>query len=193
MPKLTYDDLYKAYKGREVKAENFQRDLKKWRERARKAEEILSQYMFIDKKPDYFYSFSGSAIFNAFCNRLGLEHRLVEYVIIIGYMGTLTAFNYNIFGYRVDHHLDSLIKSGHLLKIKVPGRNKKIKRNGWVLSQKGKDIESAYQLFYDKTMVKIREGKFEPYDFADGVYYKLKRKHEKAGINKDSTGSVTVY
>jgi hypothetical protein len=154
--------LKKKYEIIEQKAESF--------------DNIHNEYVFIDKKPDYFFSFSGHALFRQFYLRNGLTAAQAELLIIISYKGVFLRgdfrfYNRDYFKLSVIKLIETLIEQRYVMNIMVPGKAHK-KRNGYVLTQKGKDLEADYEQYYDKKMDELRSGRITPANFQDGAYFR---------------------
>lgn len=144
------------------------------------AQEKLEGYVFIDKKPDYFYSFSGFLIFRKWYVQNGLMPAQAELLIIISYVDV---FLYSHFKLYTRNHtrtgvkivLQSLIDQKYVASIKVSGKSTSKLRNGWVLTQRGKDLESDYERFYDAKMAELKKGAIFTFNMESGMYFRKVR------------------
>jgi hypothetical protein len=182
--KYTYEELMVAHRKQGVKLMHVREERKLWKERTRVAEakakqlqQIFDEYTFIDKKPDYYFSFSGLLIFRRFYILNGLRPIEVELLVIISYVHVflkedLKLYNRNYLRVRPLEILEGLVQQGYVLKTTVPGKSKSRMRMAWVLTQRGKDIEADYERFYDKKMEELKAGKLTRFNFEDGAYFR---------------------
>ena len=182
--KLTYDELKKnVYNLRQ----NSNQTIALWKKKATELQTRLDSYVLIDKKPDYYYSFSGNLIFSSFCSKTGMSARMIHFIMVIGYCEVFTFNHAIIMGYtHLADRMAILVECGYVVKVKVPGKGIRL-RYGWVLTQRGKEIESDYEQYYNKVMQEIRDKKFPPYRFSDGFYYKKRLAPKSKGLNKVKT------
>jgi len=182
--KFTYSELLAAHKKQGIKLMHMAAERKLWKERAQAAEakakelqKSFDEYTFVDKKPDYYYSFSGHLLFRRFYALNGITALEAEVLIIISYVGVFLRqhfklYNRNYLRKPVVEILEELEKGGYVLKTKVPGKIKMRPRNAWVLTQRGKDLEADYEKYYDKKMAELKAGKLTPFNFEDGAYFR---------------------
>ena len=174
-PKFTHAQLEKAH-FRQYKALSKSREItKKWKQRALKAEARMKEYIVVDTKPDYFFSFSGHLLFRRYYSLNGLTAMQVEFIIVIGVVGVFTKKNYALFrrnhlSHAPDKYVDQLEKMHYVTKISL--RVNGGRRIGWVLTQRGKDVEADYKKYYDQKMDEIRAGVLTPFIFEDGAHFR---------------------
>lgn len=181
---FTHKELLAAHRKQDIRLMNVSSERKKWKERAWAAEaktkeiqQSISHYAFIDKKPDYFFSFSGHLIFRRFYALNGLTAMQVELLVIISYTKVFLTANFKIYNRNylrrpIVKTLDSLIKQGYITKVQVPGKNRLALRNGYILTQRGKDLEADYERFYDEKIAELKSGKLTRFSFEDGAYFR---------------------
>lgn len=171
----THEQLKDAHKKRGKLLEHAREDLKFWKNRARKAEETISTHVYIDKKPDYFFSFTGHLIFRRFYRLNGLTALQAEIIVLLTYTQTFTFPDYKLFQRNrlsIDKIIHQLVDLRYVIKIEAPGKSKVRMRKVWVLTQKGKDIAADYEKYYDKKMDELRAGRLTPFRFEDGAYFR---------------------
>lgn len=157
-----------------AKVARLERDLKA-------AEAKLEDYVFIDKKPDYFFSFSGFLIFRKWYLQNGLMSSQAEMLIILSYMDIFLYSHFKLYtrnhtrGIGVKIVLQSLIDQKYVTKIKVSGKSKSRLRSGWVLTQRGKDLESDYERFYDNKMAELKKRAMFTFNMESGMYFRKVR------------------
>ena len=175
--KFTHEQLLIAHRKREIKLMHANVKIKTWKKRALEAEAITEEYAFIDKKPDYFYSFTGLLLFRRFYLRNGLTANQVEILIIISYCGVFLRKDFKLFSRNyvkrpIFEVLDSLVKQGYVIATKIPSKAGTARRNAWILTQRGKDLEADYERYYDQKMDELKAGKLTPFNFEDGAYFR---------------------
>jgi|GEM_PF-4805856 len=145
------------------------------------AEAKLDEYVFIDKKPDYFFSFSGFLIFRQWYVQNGLTALQAELLIIISYIDVFLYSHFKLYtrnytrGSGVKIVLQSLIDQQYVVPIKVSGKSTSKLRNGWVLTQRGKDLEADYERFYDTKMEELKKGAIFTFNMENGMYFRKVR------------------
>lgn len=137
----------------------------------------LEGYVFIDKKPDYFYSFSGFLIFRRWYIMNGLTAAQAEVLIIMSYVDVFLTTHFKLYTRNhtrvpVKDVLAILIEQKYVIKIQVQGKNKLCLRKGWVLTQRGKDFEADYERFYDAKIADIKIGKIFSFNLEEGMYFR---------------------
>ena len=144
------------------------------------AEDKLEGYMFIDKKPDYFFSFSGFLLFRQWYVQNGLTALQAEMLIIMSYVDVFLYRHFKLYtrnytrGSGVKIVLQDLIDQRYVVAIKVNGKSRNL-RNGWVLTQRGKDMEADYERFYDAKMEELKKGAIFTFNMESGMYYRKVR------------------
>ncbi len=146
----------------------------------KEAEAKLEGYVFIDKKPDYFYSFSGFLIFRKWYIQNGLTSSQAELLIIISYVDVFLYDHFKLYTRNqtrigVKIILENLIAQRYVVNIKVGGKSKSRLRNGWVLTQRGKDLEADYEKFYDTKMAELKKGAIFTFNMEQGMYFRKVR------------------
>lgn len=141
------------------------------------AEDELKGYVFIDKKPDYYYSFSGSFIFRKWYLHNGLTGSHAELIVLLSYIDIFLTDHFKLYTRSqtripIKYAMQHLVDQRYVIKIKVQGKSRSSLRNGWVLTQRGKDLEADYERFYDNEMKAIKKGEVYTFNFEDGVYYR---------------------
>lgn len=176
-----------------------------WKELALKAEKErdeaeakLFDYVFIDKKPDYFFSFSGFLLFRRWHLLNGISAPEAELLIIMSYVDVFLLRHFKLYTRNhtrvpVRDLVDLLTKQGYIVKIKIPGRSPSSFRTGWVLTQRGKDLEGDYERFYDLQMSVIKKGVLYGFNFEDGAYFRKvyisNREKKKNGGDQPKRGN----
>jgi len=181
-PVQTHEELLVSYKKRGIQLMHLKVEREMWKKRAQQAEQrqkevekSIKDYVFIDKKPDYFYSFSSGLIFRRWYCLNGLVAKEAEFLILLSYIGVFFNNTYKLFARNyIDKRptiMPALEKKGYV--VKVPFNTTGYKRKyGWVLTQKGKDFEADYEKYYDQKMEERKTGKFTPFNFEDGAYFR---------------------
>lgn len=173
--KFTHEELIEAHKKQSIKLMHAKAWLKSWKERAQAAEHKFEEYAFIDKKPDYYFSFSGHLIFRRWYLTNGLTPMQAEFLVIISYTEVFYIRDILLFRRswvkQIALNITKLLELGYIIKVKIPGTWRR-SRFGYVLTQRGKDFETDYEKFYDKKMEEARAGRFTPFNFSDGAYFR---------------------
>lgn len=201
-PVQTYEQLKEAKKKQDKALMHAKENIKFWKDRARTAEKKVSAYVFIKKKPDYFFSFSGHLIFRRWYRLNGISPVMAELLVTISYIDVFFKSHINLFKWQRQREIEAAFKNllelGYIIKVKIPGKSRNKQRTGWVLTQKGKDFERDYEKYYDKKMAELTEGKLTPFNFRDGAYYRriyVSRKERRAeqggGMLPRSTGYLS--
>lgn len=182
--KYTHEELLYAHERQEIALTKARVRIRQWKDRALSAEKKFSEYVFIDKKPDYFYSWSGLLIFRRFYRLHGFEPLLMEFIIVMSYQEVFLRADFKLYRRNwidIWHQIDTLIKRGYVQKIKVPGKSKIKMRIGYTLTQRGRDLEKDYERFYNEKIEEARNGKFTRFGFEDGAYFRRRMifRHER--------------
>lgn len=162
------------------------------------AESTLSRYVFVEKKPDYYYSFSGFLIFRQWYINNGLHASQAELLIIISYIDVFLTSHFklytrNLTRVTVRNVLITLVEQHYVVKIKVHGKSKSSLRDGWVLTQRGKDLEADYERFYDEQTSAIKKGTLFSFNFEDGLYFRKKRLTRSEKVLLQNGGKLPGY
>lgn len=175
-PIYTYEELKAAKKKQDRAIMHAKEDIQFWKKRAWEAEHKLGEYVFINKKPDYFFSFSGLLIFRRWFRLNGLSPVMAELLVTISYIDVFFKSDATIFKWQRQKEIafafTKLRELGYITNIEIPGKSRSKVRKGWVLTQKGKDFESDYEKYYDSKMEEITAGKLTPFNFRDGAYFR---------------------
>lgn len=193
--KFTHEELVDAHKKQAAKLMHAKASIKSWKERAQAAEHKFEEYAFIDKKPDYHFSFSGHLIFRRWYLTNGLTALQAEFLVIISYTDVFYIRDLLLFRrawiQNIQNNITKLIELGYIIGVKIPGTWRK-SRFGYVLTQRGKDFETDYEKFYDKKMEEGRAGRFTPFNFSDGAYFR-KIHISKYHRRKEQGGGMLPY
>lgn len=141
---------------------------------------------FFQKKPDYYWSFCGSYIFKKWQLLNGLNPVHAELLVILSYYKYFLRrdhYYWNI-TWKVQRALDDLIQMGYVQKVKIPGRSHS-KRDAFVLTVKGRDMEADYEKFYETKFEEFRlkkNGRRVVFD--DGDYFRRRKKPLTESIRK---------
>lgn len=135
---------------------------------------------FIDKKPDYYFSFSGFYILNKWRYYNGISRIQLEILIVFSYyeyMFRPDLEHWNLFARVHKEAVEELINTGYLTYVQVPGRTKFRKRRGIALTKKGKDVELDYEKYYEQVITELmtRTNAALPNNkqrFEDGQYFR---------------------
>ena len=143
---FTHEQLKEAHVKQAVKLMHARANVKFWKERARAAEKKIEEYVFIDKPPEYFFSFSGLMIFRRFYRNHGLTALQMEVIVIISYCGIMLYEDHKLFRRNfVARFFDNIVAlegMGYITQVMVPGKSRSSKRKGHALTKKGKDLEA---------------------------------------------------
>jgi hypothetical protein len=105
----------------------------------------------------------------------GLSAMQAEYLVMLSYVDVFLFKHLALFRKGSgDHFAKSMVKLqhwGYVIRIKVPGKRYK-ERNGYVLTQRGKDFEADYEKFYDERMAELKQRKTSYFRFDDGSYFR---------------------
>lgn len=176
--KFTHEQLLAAHK-RQTKALQHEREnSKKWKQRAKAAELKLKQYVIVDDKPDYWFSMSGFSLFRRYYRTYGLKVSQMEVLMMISYVEPFFAIDHRIFKYSmigVQKRIDELVAMRYITKLSFPPKGSFKRRNGHVLTQRGKDLIADYKKYYDEKMEEIRKKHVTQLTFEDGAYFKRTR------------------
>lgn len=176
--KFTHEQLLAAHK-RQMKALEHEREnSKKWKLRAKEAELKLKEYVIVHDKPDYWFSMSGFSLFRRYYISYGLKGSQMEVLMMVSYVEPFFAIDYRIFkqsNIGVQDRLDELVALRYILKTSFPPKGSFKRRNGYVLTQRGKDLIADYKKYYDEKMEQIRNKQVTQLTFEDGAYFKRTR------------------
>jgi len=174
-PVFTHEEHLAAREKLYNKIDNLKRDQRLLKKRVEAAEEKVKGYVFINKKPDYFFSFAGHLILRRFQRLNGLTLTGLELLVVISYVEVFLTEHKNLFKrnwFNLEKVLKILIDQHYVVLVKIPGKTKSAFRNGYVLTQKGKDLEADYERFYDEKIEELKKGKLTRFTFEDGAYFR---------------------
>jgi hypothetical protein len=196
-PKYTYEQLLESHIKKTASLEFIRRDLREWRIRAKTAEKKNSEYIYIDKKPDYFFSVSGFSLFRRYYLSNGITSSQMEIMLMVSYVGTFFRNHAVIFKHTkigLSAGLEDLIIMRYVTRVRLPAKNTFKTRLGFILTQRGKDLMTDYEKYYDKKMLEIRNKNVTQLTFEDGCYFRrtkiglhIRRKEQGGGIVKRGT------
>lgn len=184
-----------SYEQLEARLKYWKDILTHWKQRALKAENKISQYAFIDKKPDYIYSFSGTLIFRRYCAMQGLDPMDAQALVIMSYFKAVTLKDFKLFAYQrkaFNYAMEKLTQQRYIVKVKIPSLVRGRTKTAFSLTQRGKDFENDYEKFYDDTLNKLINSRVETFNIQDGKYFRKKRKSRKERRAEQGGGSLTT-
>lgn len=181
--KSTYGELKLANRKKDIQLQHVREDREMYKARAVEAErkvkeyeKVMEDYVFIDKKPEYFYSFSGGLFFKRWYTLNGITGIEAQFLVLLSYTDAFFRSTYKLFARnyidKMPKIMPKLEEKGYVIKVPLPTKSAYRKRHGWVLTQKGKDFEADYEKYYDKKMEERKTGAFTPFTFEDGAYFR---------------------
>lgn len=171
---LTIDD----YRKRCEKLAYLSKALKKRLDKYEKSDFKLVQKL--QKKPDYYYSFSSLLIFRKWYIMNGLSMLQAEMLIVLSYYEYFPNNRLGYFGKNLANlksAINRLMEMGYVIRVQTPSLNNHF-RKGYALTKKGKDLEADYEKHFEGRFAEFAGKKYgksfhEPFDRSD--YFRRER------------------
>lgn len=152
----------------------------------KKANDYISR--LIDKKPEYYYSFSALPLLRKWRILNGLNPLHLDTLIILSYYDYFFISDHKYWNmhhtwHNIKYAISDLIKMGYVQVVKVPGKGNK-KRHAYVLTKKGRDMEGDYEKYYDEKFEELKNKKLGEFNIFDDDKYFRRIKKPKSEVRK---------
>lgn len=113
---------------------------------------------FYNKKPDYYFAFSGYLIINKFIQYNNINRLSLEILIVLSYYKYLFRADLKHWGLYLTKYvfaLNVLIEQKYVTYIEVPGKGRGLVKKALTLTQLGKDIETSFEKYYEQVITEL--------------------------------------
>ncbi len=128
--------------------------------------EIAPTLLITDKKPDFYHATVGWIIFKQWYQMNGVRELHGRLLAIMSYYECFLLSHVRHWFFKrgsFDRIVGELIDMRYVIQTSIPGkRNRPIR--AWVLTARGKEFITAYEVFYDKTFEQFRKKDFKNTD-----------------------------